>query len=242
MQPTPAATPDWRVDRFVATTAALAVSLDPVVGTCSAAPFGGHTQPTTTIAADGIELAVEGTMIVGFGVGSRASVETLSDSGSGWTRLLFRAPALVAEPAPIAEVLTLAYATFGEYGTPDAVFSRVAQGLAAAGDLTGAIEAACWSLASGRSTGHLLLGSLLLVAGRPIDAYGHIRTHLALAPDDALGWIALGRACEARGDHPEARRAYARVLRANAATCEAALAREALDRLPARALWDEPWR
>jgi hypothetical protein len=242
MQPTPAATPDWVVDRFVATTAALAVSLDPVLGTCSAAPFGGHPQPTTTIAADGIELAVAGTMAVGFRVGSRDTVETFSDSGSGWNRLLFRAPALVAEPTPIAELLTLAYATFSEYGTPAVVLSRVAQGLAAAGDLSSAIEAASWSLASGRSTGHLLLGSLLLVAERPIDAYGHIRTHLALAPDDALGWIALGRACEARGDHPEARRAYARALGANAATDEAALAREALDRLPAPTLWDEPWR
>lgn len=79
-----------------------------------------------------------------------------------------------------------------------------------------------------------------VAAGQPTDAYGHLRTHAVRAPNDGLGWIALGQACEARGDEPEARRAYLRALRVSTHH-EAVVAREALDRLPARALLAEPW-
>lgn len=189
-----------------------------------------------------IELLVDRTVVTGFRAPSRDAVEEFTDFDSSYHVLRFRVPALVCGSEPIAEILRLAYARFGDHGTPDVVFSRVARALAASGDLEGAIEAASWSLAAGHEAGHLLLGGLFLAAARPVDAYAHIRTHLGFTPDDALGWLALGRACEARGDQPEARRAYARVLtEVDAATDEVASARQALDRLPARALWDEPW-
>lgn len=228
---------------MVATSDVLAVTLDPLLGTCSVAPLGRHPQGLIRITNGGIELLVDCVVVTGFRATSQDAVEEFADSASLHHQLRFQVPALVSGPAPIADVLRLAYARFGDHGTPDVVFSRIARALAASGDLDGAIDAASWSLAAGHRTGHLLLGGVLLAAARPVDAYDHIRTHLAFVPTDWLGWLALGRACEARGDQPEARRAYARVLiGADRATDEAALAREALDRLPARALWDEPWR
>jgi tetratricopeptide (TPR) repeat protein len=239
----PAASSERGFSALVATTESLAVTLDPLLGSCSAAPFGGPPRRLTRTTLNGIELILHEAVVVGFCAESATSAEAFWGLESEWHQLRFRAPALVSGSAPIVELLMLAYARFGEYGTPDVVFSQVARAMAAAGDFDGAIEAASWSVAAGHSTGHVLLGGLFLAAGRPVDAYGHIRTYLGVASDDALAWIALGRACEARGDQPEARRAYARVLAGpDAGHEEGALAREALERLPPRGLWDEPWR
>lgn len=220
----------------------LAITVDPVLGSCCAAPAGALPRRLARIARDGIELIVHEGVVVGFRAESANAAEGFSAGESEWRQLRFRAPCLVSGPAPMPELLTLAYARFGEYGTPDVVFSHVARAMAAAGDLAGAIEAASWSLAAGHPTGHLLLGGILLAAERPVDAYAHIRTYIGFAPDDALAWIALGRACEARGDEPEARRAYTRVLAgSDAEQKETELALKALERLPAQGLWDEPW-
>jgi tetratricopeptide (TPR) repeat protein len=65
-------------------------------------------------------------------------------------------------------------------------------------------------LEAGDSMAHYALGYVLLGQDRARDAYGHLRVYTELAPANAWAWQWLGRACEALGEHAEARTAYER--------------------------------
>lgn len=146
---------------LVATTDALSITVDPLDGTCSAAPLGGHVHGLATITDSEVELFVDRRVVTAFRAASRDAVEEFAASEEEWHQLRFLVPALACESAPIAELLGLADGRYGEHGTPDVVFSGLSRALAAAGDLDGAIEAAAWSVAAGHRTGHLLLGGVL---------------------------------------------------------------------------------
>lgn len=73
------------------------------------------------------------------------------------------------------------------------------------------------------------LGRLSLRAGQPVKARDCLRRALALQPQDAEGWEALGEAQSALGDHAEALRGYANALRVARGQAAKTSARDNLD-------------
>lgn len=219
----------------------LVLSVDPYEGTCLALPHGRLAADLEQRSVcDEIAILFGGDVALGFWADLPRDPISVEPLPGPWRDLRFEVPALLGEAAPADELLIMACA-FAEHGTPDVMHAREARAQAEAGRLRSATEAARWSLAAGNPGGRLLLGELLLAAERAVDAYAQLRCHVRRHPGDARGWLLFGRACEARGDVPEARRAYVRLLRGREDGVIADEARDALESLAPTALWDEPW-
>jgi tetratricopeptide (TPR) repeat protein len=126
---------------------------------------------------------------------------------------LFRGPrfdvALFGLSAATAgEIILAAQAHLGDESTTNRIFFD------AAVDAEPTAAEALWRqcLECGDSMAHYGIGHTLLGAGRPRDAYGHLRYYAELAPANAWAWCSLGQACEALGELTDARAAYAQAI------------------------------
>lgn len=219
----------------------LVLSVDPYERTCLALPYGLLAADLEQRSVcDEIAILFAGDVAIGFWADLPRDPFSVDPLARPWRDLRFEVPVLLGEAAPADELLIMACA-FAEHGTPDVMHARDARAQAEAGRLRSATDAARWSLAAGNPNGRLLLGELLLAAERAVDAYAQLRCHVRRHPGDARGWLLFGRACELRGDVPEARRAYTRLLQVRETGAAAAEARNALVRLTSTTLWDEPW-
>lgn len=73
---------------------------------------------------------------------------------------------------------------------------------------------AVWRLCleCGDSMANYGLGYSLLDAGRPREAYAHLRYYAELVPTNAWAWCYIGQACARIGRTGEARKAFQRAI------------------------------
>jgi Flp pilus assembly protein TadD len=76
-----------------------------------------------------------------------------------------------------------------------------------------------------------LAGCLLRLDEPPLQAIELLRKATTLLPDDQQGWIGLGQALEAQGDHPGADDAYSRGIQTNPGSDLAEIAKKGRSRL-----------
>ncbi len=135
------------------------------------------------------------------------------DAAEVWDGPRFAVPALGLDDACAGEILL---AVQGRYDPGEPTVDAMYFGLAVAAqhddetDAETVAELYRMALEAGQQRARFALGYVLLEAGRPRDAYDHLRRYAEQAPSNSWAWRWLGAAAEAIGEVKEALRAYKR--------------------------------
>jgi tetratricopeptide (TPR) repeat protein len=172
-----------------------------------------------------------GEPVIGFVVNDLSSFDPDEVGGAIWDGPRFDVPVLGLELASAGEIVITAQATLAGISTADNLVFDYAVGK---GDLEEAEVAWRTCLGAGNLKAHFGLGYTLFDLGRYAEAYGHLRRYTELCPKNAWAWCWLGKACEARGDLEEARRAFERAVQLEERGSFETDATELLAQLPTR--------
>jgi tetratricopeptide (TPR) repeat protein len=122
-----------------------------------------------------------------------------------WHGPRFDAPLVALRNATAGEIVVAAKAAYGEEPTLNRLYFDRALGQKESDD---AIAAWRLCLGCGDSMASYGLGYSLLDAGRPREAYAHLRYYAELAPTNAWAWCYVGQARARIGRTGEARKAF----------------------------------
>jgi hypothetical protein len=150
--------------------------------------------------------------VLGFEVFGWNAFEVPEEGAELWHGPRFDVPRLGLVQASAGEILTATRAHFGGDPTIDAQLFHQAL---AEPDL--AQKLILWEscLDAGDMKAHFGWGCVLLQqAGRPREAYFHLRRYTEIAPDNAWAWSWRGQACLALGERREAIDCFLRALQA----------------------------
>ncbi len=148
---------------------------------------------------------------VGFRILGYSRFDLESDEASTvWNPPLFAAPTLGLASASAGEIATVARAKLGFEPTLNRLYFNEAIDAESEED-----EIAVWwfCLETGDCMAHYGIGIALLEAGRPAEAYDHLRYYAQIAPASAWAHHWHGRAALAIGEISEARGALERSLK-----------------------------
>lgn len=198
------------------------LSVDPVRDILEVVEFGAvwdGQPPALTRGVEGEErigflLEAPDGPVIGFAALEPHAIDPHAlDAPEAWEGPRFTVPALGLDDACAGEILLAVQGRY-EPGEPtvDAMYFQLALGAQDDEETDAGTVAELYAMAleAGQQRARFALGYVLLEAGRPRDAYDHLRRYCEQAPHNAWAWRWLGAAAEAIGEAKEALRAYQR--------------------------------